>query len=241
MGYPDIIALTEPKSPVAEIYRTLRTNIMFASYNKEVKAIAVTSPLTNDGKSTVTSNLAITMAQSGSKVLLVDGDLRNPSIHKMFSMKNNIGLTNILAGSTLYEDSVVSHPGLANLDFILSGPKPPNPSELLGLPRMKALLKTIKSRYDYILIDTPPVLIVTDGTLISSVCDGVVLVISSGKTTIENAQKSKEHLKNVGSCLLGVVLNKVKSDKLEEYYVNNNYYSNRLSKTKEPGRKSKSR
>jgi len=224
----DIITLREPKSPIAEAYRALRTNIRFASFEKDIKAIAVTSTYMNEGKSTIVSNLGVSMAESGSKVLIIDGDLRNPTIHKFFLLSNNVGLTNILVEKLSYRD-FLSYTEISNLDIITCGPKPPNPSELLGSSKMKSLLQELKEDYDYILIDTPPVAIVTDAAIMASVCDGTLLVISSGETIIEEAVKSRELLQNINANVLGVVFNKAKVDKPKDYYKYNNYYYGNLN------------
>lgn len=227
----DVITLREPKSPIAEAYRTLRTNIRFASFEKEIKTIAITSSWIDEGKSTVTTNLGITMAQSGSKILIIDGDLRNPTIHKGLFLSNSMGITNILSDSLPYKEYIVSYPKVDNLDVLLCGPKPPNPSELLGSAKMRNLLEGLKTDYDYILIDTPPITVVTDAALVASACDGVILVVESGKTVINNAVKAKELLQNVNANILGVVLNKMKIEKPIEYY-SYNYYSIGLDKSK---------
>lgn len=234
-----ILSLNQSKSPVAEAYRTLRTNIKFVSFEKHIKAIAVTSAWINEGKSTVTVNLGITMARAGSRVLVIDGDLRNPTIHRDLSLINNMGITNILAEDSFYKDIIINHPEIDNFHILLCGPKPPNPSELLGSTKMKNFLEELKLEYDYILIDTPPAAVVTDAAVIASACDGVLLVVSSGETVINNALKAKELLQNVNANILGAVLNKVKLDKSMDYY-GYNYYGS-LGREKKSRRLNKSR
>jgi capsular exopolysaccharide synthesis family protein len=233
MASRQTLVLKDPKSPAAEVYRSLRTNIKFLAFQKELKTIAITSARPNEGKSTVVSNLGITLAQAGSKVLILEGDLRNPSIHKNFKIPNSTGVVNILAEGVHYKNYVF-HTEVENLDIISCGPKPPNPAELLSSSRMKSLLDDLKATYDYIILDTPPVVVVTDAAILASVCDGVLLVIASSETFIEGAAKAKELLQKVNANILGVVLNKVKvkrSDKYNSYY---NYYD-----TSEKARKRK--
>lgn len=217
MKFLDLVTLRDPKSPIAEVYKTLRTNIKFKSFDKSMKTVVITSTGPSEGKSTIVSNLGVTMAQVGNKVVILDGDLRNASIHKNFHLSNTIGLTNILAEDTPFKNVVMSS-GTVNLDIISSGPIPPNPAELLNSERMKNLLDTLKKTYDYVLIDTPPAVLVTDAALLASVADGTLLVVSSGDAIIEGAIKAKELLKNVGANILGVVLNKVKVNRSSAYY-----------------------
>jgi capsular exopolysaccharide synthesis family protein len=226
-----LTAYKDPKSPIAEIYRTLRTNIKFASFEKDIKTIVFTSAGPNEGKSTVISNLAVTLCQTGSRVLLVEGDLRNPTAHKMIGLPNSFGLTNILVNNGSYKD-FVQHSMLEGLDVITSGPKPPNPSEILGSGRMKNLLGEFKKDYDYVLIDAPPVVIVTDAALLASVCDGVILVVGSGEAIIEGAVKAKELLVNVKANLIGTVLNKCKESRIGNYYYSHYYYGEKSQKKK---------
>lgn len=222
----DMITFKNPKSPVSENYRTLRTNIRFMSFKKNIKSIAVTSSRPGDGKTTIAINLGITIAQTGSRVVLMDCDLRNPSVHKCFLLDNNKGLTNILASNASYNDCIFPTE-INNLYIIPSGPKPPNPSELLGSDNTKELLEQLKSQYDCILIDTPPVLLVTDAALMSSISDGTLIVIASGKTEVKDAVKVKELLNNVGANIIGAVNNKTKLSINSQY---SKYYSGTKNK-----------
>lgn len=222
----DMITFKNPKSPVSESYRTLRTNIRFMSFKKNIKSIAITSPHPGDGKTTVAINLGITMAQAGSRVILMDCDLRNPSVHKGFLLDNNKGLTNILAINAPYNDCIFKTE-INNLYIIPSGPKPPNPSELLGSDNTKELLEQLKSQYDYILIDTPPVLLVTDAALMASISDGTLIVITYSKTEVKDAAKVKDILNNVGANIIGAVNNKTKLPKKSQY---SKYYSGTKNK-----------
>lgn len=214
-----LIARSEPKSPISEQYRTIRTNIQFSSFEKETKTIMVTSPGPSEGKSTTAANLAIVFAQQGKKVLLVDADLRKPAVHYMFNIVNSIGLTNILA-NRMELSNVIFTTGDRYLHLLTSGPIPPNPSELLASSTMEELMKEMKEKYDVVIIDTPPLLNVSDAQIVANICEGSILVLSSGKTEIEHSIKAKELLSSANSSLLGVVLNnkKVKKSKLNRYY-----------------------
>lgn len=218
-----IFVYNDPKSPISEVFRTLRTNIKFASFDKNIKTIVFTSAGPNEGKSTVIANLAVTLCHTGSRVLLLEGDLRNPTVHKMFSLHNDHGLTNILIGTGDYKD-YIKNSEIERLDIITSGPKPPNPAELLGSNRMKSLLDEFKNDYDYVLIDAPPVVVVTDGALLASICDGTILVIGCGEVIVEGAVKARDLLVNVKANIIGTVLNKCKDTKIGSYYYKYSYY-----------------
>lgn len=227
-----LITHFNPRSPISEAYRTLRTNLRFLIFNKQLKSILITSAYIGEGKSTITSNLAITMAQSENKVLLVDGDLRKPSLHYFFGVSNENGLTNLLVSKHENYQKFIICTGIQNLDLLASGPTPPNPSELLGSDSMKKFLKTVSNDYDIILIDTPPVGTVTDAAVLSTMTDGVILVVSSGEVEIKLAQKAKDLLLKVNANILGVVLNKVRFNVYNGYYYNYYYY---YSNKKLPG------
>lgn len=217
-----LVTYTNPKSSTSEAYRTLRTNIQFSSLDTEITSLVFTSTKPGEGKSTIISNIAITMAQSGKKVLLLDCDLRKPTIHKKFGASNSKGLTNILLKDKKYEECVIVTKQ-ENLHVVPSGPIPPNPSELLGSNKFKILLRHLSSIYDVILIDAPPILIVTDAQVLSSVCDGTVLLTSYGETEKEALMEGKSLLTKVNSNILGVVLNKIPEGGKGSYY--NQYYS----------------
>lgn len=225
----DLITLKNPKSPISESYRTLRTNIQFSSLDKNLNTIVVTSSTQGEGKTTTICNLAITIAQSGKSVLLVDCDLRRPRVHKNFDLNNYSGLTNILSGQNEDTDCI-KETTIANLSVLSSGPKPPNPSEVLGSKSMKRFVEQMSEKYDYVLLDAPPVGLVTDGAIVSTLADGVILVASSGEVAIEAAKRSKELLENVKANIIGVVLNKVSVAKSQyyKYYYNQYYYQDAL-------------
>ncbi|RLQ94799.1 CpsD/CapB family tyrosine-protein kinase [Falsibacillus albus] len=212
-----LITKNEPKSPVSEQYKTIRTNIQFSAVDQEMRSIMVTSAGPGDGKSTTVANLAVVFAQQGNKVLLVDADLRKPTVHYTFGVTNVRGLTNVLSNQLEIEDAAVSTE-VDDLFILTSGPIPPNPAELMGSRLMKNFLEKAYEQFDIVLFDTPPVLVVTDGQVLSNHCDGTVLVVSSGRTEMEAAGKAKDILENTKSKLLGVVLNNKKAKDTSYYY-----------------------
>lgn len=220
----DVISFDNPKSRAAEAFRTLRTNIQFSSFDDTLKTIVITSSTPAEGKTTVLTNLAVTFAQSGSKVLVIDCDLRKPSIHKKLALSNAEGLTNILVQNKKIEECL-KVTEQQNLFVLTSGPTPPNPSELLGSKKMKAIIREFEDIFDYILIDAPPLLAVTDAQVLSTISNGVILITSFGQTEKNAVIKSKDLLDKVGAKLLGVVLNKI-PEKEDSYYYSKyyNYY-----------------
>ncbi|MBD3107149.1 CpsD/CapB family tyrosine-protein kinase [Bacillus sp. AGMB 02131] len=217
-----LIAYTNSKSPISEQYRTIRTNIQFAAVDKEMQIIMVTSSVPGEGKSTTAANLAVVMAQQAKKVLFIDADLRKPTVHYTFNQTNTFGLTNVLMKKIELADAVKTT-DVDNLYVLTSGPVPPNPAELLGSKMMKDLLNQIRMEFDTVIIDTPPLLAVTDAQIVANICDGTVLVISSGKAEIENAKKAKDMLQATSSTLLGAVINNKKVTGDSSYYY---YYGN---------------
>lgn len=204
----DLISYHNPISHITEQYRLIRNNLHFSSVDREMKLIAVTSPEPSDGKSTTSANLAIVLAQQGKQVLLVDADLRKPSIHYSFNASNIDGLTNVLTKDISLEQAISKTP-IPYLDLLTSGPIPPNPAELLGSKTMEVIMEELKELYDYIIFDTPPILLVTDSQIMASKCNGVILVVASSKTKKDRAMKAKELLEKANSHLLGVVVNGV--------------------------------
>jgi polysaccharide biosynthesis transport protein len=223
-----LITHFDPKSPVAEAYRTLRTNIQFARMERSGKVLVVSSPTLQEGKTTTIVNLALTMAQSGQKTLLIGANMRRPSIHRFFGIEREPGLSNILVGSAQWRDcirtvadilmgrfemeDIMAAPGLDNLHIIEAGPVPANPSELLSTPAMTGFLHSVRDVYDVILVDTPPILPVTDSAIVASQADGVVLVYQAGKVGRLVLKRAKVHVENVGGKVWGVVLNDVKTE-----------------------------
>ena len=207
----NLITQNDPKNPAAEAYRGIRTSIQFAQAGKELKTIAVTSCTPNEGKSTTIANLAVVLTQTGKSVLLIDCDMRNPTVHKNFKLSNKVGLSSCISMGTALSDAVQAT-GIENLDALTGGVIPPNPSELLGSERMQHILARASEEYDYVLIDTPPVLPVTDALVLSRMVDGVILVLTSGEIKVEMARDVKNQLVQADANILGVVLNKVRSE-----------------------------
>jgi len=215
----------DPKSPISEAFRTLRTNIKFSSLDKPIKTLLITSPIPEAGKSSVSINLALTMAQDKYKVILVDTDLRKPTIHKIFKQDNKTGLTNILVEDKKIKEVMRKMSDVdPNLYFIPSGPIPPNPSELLGSNRMKELLKELQEQADFVIFDSPPVIAVTDALVLATQVDGVVLILNFGEVPRELAKQTKQLLEKVKANILGVVLNKIDMEKEAQYYPYYYYY-----------------
>ncbi|WP_101911984.1 CpsD/CapB family tyrosine-protein kinase [Megasphaera vaginalis (ex Bordigoni et al. 2020)] len=205
MAQVDLIAHYDAKSPVSEAYRAVRTNLQFAGAGKKLKYISFTSATPGEGKSATIANIAITLAQDKKKVLLIDCDMRKPRQHKQFGLPNK-GLSNCIAMGEAFED-VVSRDVFEYLDVLPSGPVPPNPSELLGSPAMLDILNKVEDTYDYILLDMPPVLAVTDVAVLGRKVDGIVYVIKSGAVSPDEAKEAKKRLDQSGATILGAVLN----------------------------------
>jgi capsular exopolysaccharide synthesis family protein len=203
-----ICSFADPDSLAAEAYRAVRTNLFFSTHGESHKVIQVTSPSSGDGKSTLASNLAVSLAQSGVKVLLVDADLRRPKVHTNFGLEKSPGLTNLIRGSVELPEAI-HRSAIENLDLMPSGPRPRNPSELLALPRFKELLATLRDRYDFVIIDSPPVLAVTDPGAIAVRADGVLLALQIRRKAKPSAQRAVEILTELGANVLGVVVNGV--------------------------------
>ena len=209
----NLITNQNPKSPISEQYRTIRTNIQFSAVDEEIRTIVVTSSGPGEGKSTTVANLAVVFAQQGKRVLLIDSDLRKPTVHYTFNFTNTFGLTNVLTRQSQLHD-VVKETMEKNLYILTSGPIPPNPAELLSSRAMEQLMKDVEEEFDVVLFDSPPLLAVTDGQILASKCDGTILVVSSGKTETDQAVKAKELLNAANSHILGVVLNSKKMAEL---------------------------
>ena len=220
------ISNLDPTSPVVEAYRTIKNSIRYASVDKPIKSLAVTSSVEFEGKSSIALNVAITLSMEEKSVIVVDMDLRRPSIHKFFKISNDIGVTNVLAEGLQLEKTIV-HTGIKGLDLLLSGPIPPDPSRLIESQRVKDTINTLKERYDMVIIDTPPALAVNDAIVIGAVADGVLLVIESERATFSMVEHVKEVMVKANLNLIGVVLNKFKVHGAGYYH---HYYSNYYKK-----------
>lgn len=207
----NLIAHNDLKNPATEAYRVIRTSIQFAQAGKELKTLAVTSCIPNEGKSMTAANLAVVLTQAGKSVLLLDCDMRNPTVHKNFGLSNKLGLSSCISMGTPLS-AAAQATKVDNLYAVTSGVIPPNPSELLGSEQMKNVLQRAKEQYDYVLIDTPPVMPVTDALIVSRFVDGMILVIASAEIKVEMARDVKNQLQHAGANILGVVLNKVRSE-----------------------------
>lgn len=215
----NLITVTDPRSPVAEAYRSLRTNLEFSSLDHPLRTVLLTSPGPEEGKSTTLANLAVTTAQTGRRVIVVDCDLRRPRQHEIFGISNGVGLTTMMR-----DEGALAHPPLqetevAGLWVLPSGPLPPNPAELLASQRMGQVIERLKELADQVLFDAPPVVAVTDAAVLAGRMDGVLLVINAGSTKRELARRAKEVLERVNARLIGAVLNNVALDSaLHTYY-----------------------
>lgn len=218
-----LITHFEPKSPVSESYRTLRTNIQYAKADAPVKTAMVTSSGPGEGKSTSVANLAITFAQTGARTLLVDTDLRRPILHGIFRHSREEGLTNVLAGGRRI-DTVLKKTEIDNLTLMTAGVLPPNPSELLASEAMARFIEDVKSRFDMVLFDSPPVIAVTDAAVLATRMDGIILVVRSGRTDRESIVRSRILLGNVKADILGVLVNAMNVDHMYGSYYNYYHY-----------------
>ncbi len=216
------VSLVEPKSSVTEAYRSIRTSLYFTAPPDDTKVLAITSSGPRDGKTTTATNLALVVAQSGKRVLLVDADFRRPMIHRIFGLDDAKGFSTVLSGDTRLSESVqkVKYEGRAveNLDVLVGGPKPANPAELLDSATMRKFVEEARAKYDRVIMDTPPVLFVADATIVSAICDGVLLVVKAAKNSRSVAVKAREQLEGVKARIIGGILNDVYVSKLGYYY-----------------------
>jgi capsular exopolysaccharide synthesis family protein len=229
-----LITHLDPKSPVSEAYRTLRTNLQFSKVDRKLKSFLITSSGPKEGKSTTAANLAIALAQVGQKVVLVDADLRRPVVHSIFGMKKDEGVTNYLMDTIKY-DQILKPTFNENLVVICSGVLPPNPSELLASKSMESLMERLTKDFDVVIFDSPPVIAVTDAAIMSTKVDGTILVVNSGQTNRDALTRCTTLLESVGTRPLGILLNGVNVEGMYGsyyYYYYHHYYS-------KPGRKKK--
>jgi non-specific protein-tyrosine kinase len=212
-----LVTITDPRSPASEAYRTLRTNLSFYNLDKPLRALVVTSPAAGAGKSTTVANLAVTMAQSGRRTILVDCDLRRPNLHELFGLSLEPGLTNLvleeIAEPPLQKTSV------DKLWLLSGGAKPPNPADLLGASRMEQIIAQLAERADFVLFDAPPVLAAADAIILGAKTDGVLLVIQAGKTRRDHSERARELLEKANVRIIGAALtNAPKDSSMNEYY-----------------------
>lgn len=219
MAKPDLMTLTEPRSPVSEAYRTLRTNLEFSSLDHPLHTLLVTTPADNADKIKTLANLAAIMAEGGRQVILVDSDLRRPELHTVFGVDNRAGLSELLRGQEKDIASLLRETGVDSLELLTSGELPQNPSVLLGTDRMRSVLDTLAARADLVLLNAPPVLAVTDATLLASQVDGTLLVLRARGTQREHVQRAQALLAKVNARLIGAVLSNASLDStITSYY-----------------------
>jgi len=206
-GEAHLVSLEQPTSPTAEAYRGLRTAVQFAGLENQIRGLQITSPRSQDGKTTASTNLAVALARAGMRVVLVDCDLRRPRVHEFFRLPNDRGFTSVLLGDVELENALQKVDGIPYLRFLASGPIPPNPSELLAGRRAGELIESLKGAADIVVVDTPPVLPVSDALVVSDLMDAVIMVVTAGSTTKSEAHRAYELLQQVEAPVIGTVLN----------------------------------
>jgi capsular exopolysaccharide synthesis family protein len=212
-----LVMVQAPRSAAAEAYRTLSTNIQFSSLDRDVRTLLVTSVGPDEGKSIVLANLAITMAEGGRRIVMVDCDLRRPSLHQIFGLSDQPGLTTMMLNESLAP--TLQATSVTNVSLVAAGPLPPNPAELISSERFARVLTSIGADADVVLVDAPPVSAVTDATILATRVDGVLLVVDSGRTRRDTARRATDQLQRVGARLLGAVLTNVKAEKTQADYL----------------------
>ena len=211
-----LVTLADPRSPAAEAYRTLRTNVIFSGLDKPLSTLLVTSPAAEEGKSTTLANLAVTMAQGGRTTILVDCDLRRPCLHELFGVPAAPGLSDAILNKV--EAPALLPTEVEGLSLLPAGQLPSSPADLLGSRRMESLVTNLKSRADFVLFDAPPVIAVTDAALLASLLDGVLLVVSAGQTRRDDAQQAKALLQKINVRIVGTVLTNAAVDRRLQRY-----------------------
>lgn len=215
-----LVTISSPRSPISEAYRTLRTNLQFVSLDKPLRSLLVTSPGAQEGKSTMLANLAVTIAQGEKQVILVDCDLRRPTLHKLFRLESRPGLTTMMLDEGAMSDPPLQETVVPGLQLLASGPLPPSPADLLGSRRMDRVLELLTERADMVLLDAPPVVAASDAAVLATKVDGVLLVVSAGQTKRDGVQAAKTRLEKVNANLIGAVLTNMPLDaSLERYYI----------------------
>ncbi len=233
----ELITISRPQSQMAESYRALRTSLLLTSLGAPPKVILITSALPQEGKTTTSLNSSVVLAQKGSRVLLIDADMRRPSVHKALALGPRTGLSNVLTGSATLQQAVIRYDRLPNLYVLPAGTPPPNPAELLASVQMGEMLADLRAQYDHIVIDTPPTLSVTDAVILSTRADTVVLVIRSGQTTKQGLRRARDILMRVNAHISGVLLNAadLRSPDYYYYYEYQGKYGSRYYQAEEPG------
>jgi capsular exopolysaccharide synthesis family protein len=205
----ELITISEPRSPISEAYRALRTNLDFAGLDQALQTLVVTSAGVGEGKSTTLANLAVVSAQAGRKVILVDADLRRPTLHQIFGLNNETGLTTAMIDDQTLASPPLQQTPVEGLSVLTSGPLPANPADLMGSRRMEEVIAALLEQADQILFDTPPIVAVTDAAVLATKVDGVLLIVSAGKTRREYARLAVQRLEQINARLVGTVLTNV--------------------------------
>ncbi|HQZ82912.1 MAG TPA: polysaccharide biosynthesis tyrosine autokinase [Pyrinomonadaceae bacterium] len=223
----ELLIHADPRSSLAEAYRQLRTSILLSTAGHAPKSLLITSSLPSEGKTTTATNTAISLAQTGANVLIIDADMRRPRLHSVFGISNADGLSTILANELSDAEilNIISQDESSKLHLLTSGPVPPNPAELIGSEQMAKLLKMLQGHFTHVVVDSPPIASFTDGVLIASMVDGVVLVVNAGKSSRQVVKRSRQLLQDVGAKILGVVLNNVNLRAQDNYYYYQSYYT----------------
>lgn len=222
----ELLIYADSRSSLAEAYRQLRTSILLSSAGHAPKSLLITSSLPSEGKTTTATNTAISLAQTGAKVLIIDADMRRPRLHSVFNIENGDGLSTILSTELSEQEilKVIKHDEGTKLNMLTSGPIPPNPAELIGSEQMANLLKLLQSHFTHVVVDSPPITSFTDGVLIASMVDGVILVVHAGKSSRQVVRRARQLLQDVGAKIFGVVLNNVNLRSQDNYYYYQSYY-----------------
>ncbi|HMJ07575.1 MAG TPA: CpsD/CapB family tyrosine-protein kinase, partial [Pyrinomonadaceae bacterium] len=222
----ELLISADSRSSLAEAYRQLRTSILLSTAGHAPKSLLITSSLPSEGKTTTATNTAISLAQTGARVLIIDADMRRPRLHSVFGIPNGEGLSTILASDL--DDTeilgVIKRDDRTKLFMLTSGPIPPNPAELIGSLQMSNLLKTLSKHFTHVVVDSPPITSFTDGVLIASMVDGVILVVHAGRSSRQVVRRARQLLQDVGARIFGVVLNNVNLNSQDNYYYYQSYY-----------------
>ncbi len=221
-----LLIAADSRSSLAEAYRHLRTSILLSTAGRAPKSLLITSSLPSEGKTTTATNTAISLAQTGARVLIIDADMRRPRLHSIFNVDNKVGLSSLLASELSDHDltGAIKQDEKTKLFLITSGPIPPNPAELIGSSQMANLLANLQTRFTHVVVDSPPIASFTDGVLIASMVDGVILVVHAGQSSRQVVRRSRQLLQEIGAKILGVVLNNVNLNSKDNYYYYQSYY-----------------
>ncbi|MER3632338.1 MAG: hypothetical protein C4325_09380 [Blastocatellia bacterium] len=223
----ELLIYADLRSSLAEAYRQLRTSILLSSAGHAPKSLLITSSLPSEGKTTTATNTAISLAQTGTRVLIIDADMRKPRVHTVFEMKNGEGLSTVLSSNLADREilDIIRYDERTNLSVLTSGPIPPNPAELIGSEQMTKILRLFQEKFDHVVIDSPPITSFTDGVLIASMVDGVILVVHAGRSSRQIVRRSRQLIQDVGAKIFGVVLNNVNLNEQDNYYYYQSYYN----------------